>query len=134
MAADLPEHYRTQPAFTFIRDVPVSWEKTIPLDGVIGDYYAVARKDRDSDDWYVGAVTDENERTLKINCDFLTSHIHYIATIYQDGDDAHWQHNPESCRIEQRRITSSDTLTIRLAAGGGFAVRIAPEDETAYPY
>src|SRR5690606_2685377 len=56
MVADLHEHYDNHPAFQFIKDVPVNWDQTLPLDGVIGDFYMVARKDRDSDKWFVGAV------------------------------------------------------------------------------
>ncbi len=134
MAADLPEHYSDHPAFTFIRDVPVTWEQTIPLAGVIGDYYVTARKDRDSDDWYIGAVTDENERSITIDYSFLQSHTHYRATIYRDVDETHWQHNPEAYTIEQQRITSDSSTSIRLAPGGGFAIRITPEDTTSYPY
>lgn len=134
MAADLPEHYRGNPAFDFIRDVPVNWEQTIPLDGVIGDYYAVARKDRDSDDWYIGAVTDESERRLTVSCDFLSPHTHYQVTIYRDGDDAHWQNNPESYVIDQRAVMSDSTLDLWLAPGGGVAIRISPQGQTAHPY
>lgn len=134
MAADLPEHYYDQPALQFISDVSVNWEKTVPIDGVIGDYYVVARKDRDSDDWYVGAVTDENERHLTISCDFLSDHIHYQATVYRDGDDAHWQTNPESHTIEHITVTCNSKLDIKMAAGGGYAVRIAPKDQVFRPY
>lgn len=134
MVADLPEHYENQPAFQFIRDVPVNWDKTVPLDGVIGDFYTVARKDRDSDAWFVGGVTDENERTVTISLDFLHPHRAYVATIYKDADNAHWQENPEAHEIEQQRISNTDTLTIRMAPGGGFAISIKLEGETRYPY
>ena len=134
MAADLPEHYRDQPAMQFIRDVPVNWEKTLPIDGVIGDYYVVARKDRDSDDWYIGAVTDENERRISVRYDFLSEHIDYQATIYRDSDDAHWQENPEAHTIEHVAVTRDSMLDIKLAAGGGVAVRITPKDQIDHPY
>jgi len=134
MAADLPEHYADQPAFAFIRDVPVSWDVSLPLDGVIGDYYVIARKDCNSDDWYLGAVTDEHERTLTVSLDFLDEHQTYEATVYRDADDAHYQHNPEAHTIEQRHVARGDSLEIRLAPGGGFAVKIALQHTTAYPY
>lgn len=134
MAADLPEHYEAHPAFAFIKDVPVNWDKTIPLDGVIGDYYIVARKDRDSDSWYVGGVTDEEERTVLCNLDFLEEHREYEATIYQDGPEAHYENNPEVYEIETRQVSSRDTLSLVMAPGGGFAVSIKPADERAYPY
>lgn len=134
MVADLPEHYEGQPAFAFIKDVPVNWEVTVPLDGVIGDYFVTARKDRDSDSWYVGGVTDESERTLTISLSFLQEHRSYTATIYQDAKDAHWEKNPEAHEITTRQVSSADTLSIFMAPGGGFAVSIKPEDEISYPY
>lgn len=134
MAADLPEHYIGHPAFQFIKDVPVNWEVTIPLDGIIGDYYLVARKDRHSDDWYIGAVTDEQSRTITVNLDFLQEHRSYQATIYRDAEDTDWQTNPEAYMIDQRDVTHEDSLDIYLAPGGGFAVRLAPKDETPPPY
>lgn len=134
MAADLPEHYQDQPAFQFITDVPISWDQTIPIDGVIGDYYVVARKDRDSDDWYIGAVSDEDSRSIDITLDFLPEHQHYQATIYRDGDDAHWRDNPHSHKIEHRRVTHGDSLSIQVAPGGGFAIRLTNQGKTSYPY
>lgn len=134
MAADLPEHYADHPAFQFISDVPVNWDKTIPLDGVIGDYYIVARKDRDSDDWYVGAVSDENGRTVEIDLGFLPEHQHYQATIYRDSDDTHWHDNPESYAIDNQPVTHNDRLSIAIAPGGGFAVRLTNQNKTSYPY
>ncbi len=134
MVADLPEHYDGHPAFAFIRDVPVNWEMTIPLAGVIGDYFVTARKDRSSDDWYVGGVADEQERPVTIDLGFLPEHRSYTAVIYRDADDAHWQDNPEAYAIEERQVASTDSLAIRMAPGGGFAIRIKPVGETAHPY
>lgn len=134
MAADLPEHYTDKPAFQFIRDVPVDWEYTVPLGGVIGDYYAVARKDRATDDWYVGALTDEEARTVSISLDFLPEHRSYYATIYQDAKGAHWQQNPEACTITMMRVSRESQLSLSLAPGGGCAIRIAPETATISPY
>jgi alpha-glucosidase len=134
MAADLPEHYLGHPAFAFIKHVPVNWEVTVPLDGVIGDYYVVARKDRASEEWYVGGVSDENERTLKVSLDFLPEHRRYNATIYKDSRHAHWQTNPEAIEIETIQVSSLDILNVFIAPGGGFAIRISPEGEVSYPY
>lgn len=134
MVADLPEHYENQPAFKFIQDVPVNWENTIPLDGVIGDYFVTARKDRESEDWYIGAVTDENSRTVSINLDFLDSHRNYQATIYRDTEESDWQTNPESHTIEHRLLKLGDTLEIYLAPGGGCAIRLETEGKTDLPY
>lgn len=134
MVADLPEHYEGHPAFAFIKDVPVNWEVTIPLDGVIGDFYVVARRERGGDAWYVGGVSDENERVVEVDLRFLEEHRSYDVTMYRDGDDAHWETNPEAYEIENRRVTSKDKVDIRMAPGGGFALKIAPENGTLYPY
>lgn len=134
MVADLPEHYDDHPAFAFIEDVPTNWEETVPLDGVIGDYFVTARKDRHSDDWYVGGVTDESERTLVVRFDFLPQHRRYTATIYSDSPDGHWQDNPEAYRIEQKQVHKGESIEIYLAPGGGFAISLKPEGETSPPY
>ncbi len=135
MAADLPEHYEAHlDAFGFIRDVPVTWETTVPLQGAIGDYYTVARKDRHSDDWYIGGVSDEYPRSVSLSLDFLDEHRPYLATIYRDAADAHYQARPEAYEIIEQRLARGDTLELTMAAGGGFAVRLVPQDDTPYPY
>ena len=126
MAADLPESYAGQPAFQFIRDVPVDWEDTQVLDGTIGDYVVVARQERGGDEWYVGAVTDEEARTIDISLAFLTPGQRYVAEIYADGPDAHWLHNPLPVEISQRDVDANTHLSLVLAAGGGQAIRIHP--------
>lgn len=127
MAADLPYNYEKRPdAFQFIKDVPTDWEETVGVNGEIGDYVTIARKDRRSEDWYVGAVTDEKARKLAIKLDFLNDGRTYLATIYRDGDKADWKTNPEALVIERREMRKGDTLKIRLAAGGGAAIRFAP--------
>ena len=134
MVADLPEHYENRPAFKFIADVPVNWDKTVPLQGQIGQYYVVARKDRASDDWYIGGVTNETERTVEIGLDFLQEHQTYQAEIYCDGDDASWEVNQESHTIIQKSVSRGDVLTIRMAPGGGFAVKLGFLICNASPY
>lgn len=126
MAADRPKFYEeVQPAaYNFIRQVPVSWEYTVPLLGKIGEYYVVARKDRYSDDWYVGGVTNEEAHRVRLNLDFLDEDTQYTAEIYRDSDTAHYRDNQLGITIEARRITRADNLDIWMAPGGGFAVRI----------
>ena len=127
MAADLPENYLARPeAFQFIKDVPADWEESIALDGEVGDYVVFARKDRDSDEWFIGAITDEQARNLSIPLDFLDRGRKYTATLYRDGDDADWASNPLAVEIERRDVMAADTLALPLAAGGGAAVRLAP--------
>ena len=124
MAADLPENYAKYPgSFRFIRDVPTDWSDTQVLNGEIGDYVTVARKDRHSDDWYLGSVTDENARTLAVKLDFLDADRTYRAQIYRDGDGADWRSNPHAIAIETREVRRGDTLSLPLGSGGGAAVR-----------
>ncbi len=124
MAADLPENYEKRPdAFQFIRDVPTDWETSRTLQAEIGDYVVIARQQRGAADWYLGATTDENARTLRIPLDFLAPGKRYEAQIYRDAPGADYRTNPAALVIEKRRVTSTDTLDAALAPGGGLAVR-----------
>ncbi|HEX9706024.1 MAG TPA: glycoside hydrolase family 97 protein [Steroidobacteraceae bacterium] len=124
MAADLPENYARNPGpFKFIRDVPVDWSDTRVLNGAVGDYATLARKDRNSEDWYLGSVTDEEARVLRVTLDFLEPGRSYAAEIYRDGDDADWKTRAESIVIESRAAKHSDVWELALAPGGGQAIR-----------
>ena len=124
MAADLLEHYEANPGpFQFIKDVRVDWETTRVLDGEVGDYVIIARRERGGDEWYLGAVTDEQPRTLQVALDFLEPGRRYIAQVYRDGENADYRDNREDIVIETREVTSSDSLSLRLAPGGGQAIR-----------
>lgn len=122
MAADLPENYSGHPAFQFIRDVGVDWDTSIVLNGEIGDFITIARKERNTDKWFLGSITDEIERTIEVPLNFLDEGIHYQAVIYSDAEDAHWDKNPTAYKIENKLVTASDTLTLKLAQGGGTAI------------
>lgn len=126
MVADTPENYAKYPqAMKFIRDVPTDWEETRVLNGEIGDYVTIARKERDGKNWYIGAVGDEEARTVSFNLDFLAPGKSYTAEIYRDGEDADYRtEKRHSIAIEKRRLTSTDSLTMRIAPGGGFAIRL----------
>ena len=126
MAADLPENYVDQPAFEFIRDVPVDWEETRVLEGKIGDHVVVARRERGADAWYIGAITDEEARTFEIPLSFLPEGRRYVAEIYADGPNADWKTNPLPVAISQRSVDAKATLRLALAPGGGQAIRITP--------
>ncbi len=125
MAADRPRFYEKEYSkmYQFIKDVPLSWDSTLPLLGRIGEYYVVARKDRESDDWYVGAVTNETERRVRLDLSFLEFDEDYEAQIYRDGDGAHYRDNPLAFAVEQKKVRSSDFLDVWMAPGGGFAIR-----------
>lgn len=126
MAADTPENYaKHMAAFQFIRDVPTDWDETRVLNGEVGDYVTIARKQRGAQDWFVGAVGDEEERTVSFKLDFLTPGKRYLAEIYRDGDDADYRTDKRhSIVIEKRPVTSADSFTLRLAPGGGAAIRL----------
>ncbi|MEY4671118.1 MAG: hypothetical protein RLZZ415_997 [Pseudomonadota bacterium] len=128
MLADTPENYAKFPKeLKFIRDVPTDWQETRVLNGEIGDYATIARKERGGEGWYVGAVGDENAHTVSFKLDFLTAGKRYKAEIYRDGDDADYRTDKRhSIVIENKVLTSADSLTLRIAPGGGFAIRLVP--------
>ncbi|ONF95339.1 glycoside hydrolase family 97 protein [Sphingomonas jeddahensis] len=129
MAADTPETYAKVPdAMKFIRDVPTDWRDTRVLNGEVGDYVTIARKAKASDDWFLGAVGDEQARTLTVALDFLDPGRRYTAEIYRDGDGADYRSETRfRMATERRPVKHSDTLTIDLAPGGGQAIRFIAE-------
>ncbi|MGE5944452.1 MAG: glycoside hydrolase family 97 protein [Flavobacteriales bacterium] len=127
MAADLPENYEKHlDAFQFIKDVPADWQTSKYLEAEPGDYLTIARKDKNSESWFLGAITDENPRKTEIKLDFLSPNKKYKATIYKDGKDAHWKNNPKSYDITTETVTSKSKLKLDLASSGGFAISIVP--------
>jgi alpha-glucosidase len=126
MAADLPENYAKYPAaFQFIKDVPTDWSDTRVLAGEVGDYVAFARKNRAGNDWYIGAVGDEEARDMTVKLDFLDPGKTYTAQIYRDGDDADYRtEKRHSIVIENRKVRAGDSLRLALAPGGGQAIRL----------
>lgn len=124
MASDLPENYTAHlDAFQFIKDVPVDWDITVVPAAEIGEYVAIARKDRSSSDWYLGVATNEQPRHLDISLDFLDSDSEYIAQVYSDAPDADWKTNPTAYTISEITVNSEDILPVDLAPGGGTAIR-----------
>ncbi len=126
MAADLPENYENKPAFQFIRDVAVDWDESHVLEGRIGDYVIVARKEKNGPEWFVGAITDEEGRTFDVPLSFLTKGRSYVAEVYADGPGANWLTNPLPVAISTRAVNAGSRLHIVLAPGGGQAIRIRP--------
>jgi hypothetical protein len=124
MACDLIENYEGEVAFQFIRDVGVDWEQSLTLNGEVGDYVTIAREERGTGNWFVGSITDEQERKFSLSFDFLPEGKTFEATIYRDGDDAHWESNPKSMVIEQKEVTSASALDVTLAPGGGLAISL----------
>jgi alpha-glucosidase len=126
MAADLIENYEGKPAFKFIKDVAVDWDTTRVLEGKIGDYVVVARRERNARNWYIGAITDEQARTFDVPLSFLTPGTRYVAEIYADGPGANWRTNPLPVAISSRPVDSATRLRMVLAPGGGQAIRVRP--------
>ena len=128
MACDLPEHYmqngKIHPMFQFIADVGVDWNQTKVLDGEVGDFVTIARQEKGTNKWFVGGITDKNARTQKIDFSFLENGKIYEATIYKDGENAHWDDNPLDYSIDKKEVTSESEFEIKLAAGGGFAISL----------
>ena len=125
MACDLPENYERFPdAFTFIEEVPVDWSDSRYLEAEPGRYITVSRRGKNSDNWYVGAITDENSRNATIDFSFLPKGKKYEAVIYEDAPDAHWKDNPQAYRIRTVAVDSKTKLKQYLAPGGGAAMII----------
>ncbi len=126
MAADLPRNYEARPdALQFIRDVPVDWENSITLAGQPGDFIVTARQERGTKAWFLGAITDENARTVQVPLDFLNDFA-YEAQIYRDGPEADWRTNPYAFETAFETVDKRDTLTLYLAPGGGTAIAFIP--------
>ncbi|WP_242009062.1 glycoside hydrolase family 97 protein [Robertkochia solimangrovi] len=128
MAADLPENYEGNPAFNFVRDVPAIWSETVVPDSKIGDYVAIARKEWEGENWYMGVITDENSRKLDIDLNFLGDG-KYRAELYTDGEGADYRTDPYPIKFSTENYTNGDKLTIALAPGGGAAIKFIPVTE-----
>ncbi|MFN0156826.1 MAG: glycoside hydrolase family 97 protein [Bacteroidota bacterium] len=130
MAADLPEVYEQHlDAFQFIKDVAVDWDDTKVIEAEPGDYITIARKAKGKNEWYIGAITDENPRSTKVALNFLTPKQKYVATLYADADDAHWEKNPMAYKIQSYIVTDKTVMNLKLAASGGAAISIKVASE-----
>ena len=128
MACDLPENYMKHPdAFRFVEAVPCDWERSLLVDGRIGDFCIFARQGRGSDKWYIGGITDEERREAVVPLTFLDPDTEYTLTLWRDGDDADWKTNPYSYLIETRAVHACDTLHVNMASGGGFAAIVSKQ-------
>lgn len=126
MACDLIENYENKPAFQFISDVGVDWEKSITLNGEVGEFVTIAHKEKNSKKWFLGSITNEETRSIKINFEFLDAEIKYEATIYQDGKNAHWNDNPTEIEIKKMTVDKHSIKEFALASGGGLAISLIP--------
>ena len=132
MACDLIENYEGHPAFQFFRDYDADCDWSEALAGEIGDYIVIAR--RAGEDFFLGAGTNDEPRTVSVPLEFLEKGVKYEATIYADDLDAPIITQPDGTqapdktfyKIEKRAVTSDDTLEIQMAADGGQAISFKP--------
>jgi alpha-glucosidase len=128
MAADLPENLEKWPrALDFVKQVPTDWSQTKTLQGEIGEYVVTARKDRNSENWFAGGVTDSNTRKVSVSLSFLQSGKKYTAKIWRDGDGADGLGKDQHAMItETKQVTAADSMDIAMARAGGFAIMFTP--------
>jgi hypothetical protein len=127
MAADLPENYAAHlDAFQFIQDVAVDWDDTRVLEAEPGEYVTIARQQKGSPNWFIGAITNEKGRATTLALDFLPKGKTYTATVYADAANADWQTNPEAYKITRQAVKAGSKLRLRLAPGGGAAISLVP--------
>ena len=129
MAADLPENYeRFMDAFQFIKDVGIDWDKSVYLEAEPGEYITIARKEKGSNDWFVGNSNGYNKRKAVVDLSFLDKDKIYIATIYRDHKNADYKTNPQAYVIESKKVTSQTVLKLLTVPAGGFGVKITPRE------
>ena len=128
MATDGPENYTAVKAFDFIKSVPTSWEKTIIPQAKIGEYAVFVRQQREGNNWYLGAITNENERSLSVELSFLDADASYLARIYSDAADADWKTNPTAYEYTEQVVDASQTMQITMAKGGGCAIEFVKKE------
>jgi len=121
MVSDTPKAYEDQPSFEFIKHAPASWDETNVLNGVPAEYITMAR--RKDDEWFLGSMTDWAPREFDIPLTFLGSG-RYTAEIYADATDA--DKYPKNVSIQKKVVDNKAHLTIKMAPGGGYAVRFTP--------
>lgn len=125
MAADLVDNYeKHMDAFQFIKDVAVDWDESKYIEAEPGDYITIARKAKNSGNWFVGGITDENARTAEFKLDFLDAGKKYVAILYADGKDADYKDNPTSYQIKKGIVTSKTKISVKEARSGGFALSL----------
>lgn len=119
MLCDYPQAYEGEPGFDFLKIVPTVWDETKVLDGKLREFITIAR--RKGSDWFIGSITGNQRREVKIDFNFLKSG-NWEATVYSDAKDA--AVSPNKLVKESRMIQSSDTVSVTLAAGGGAVIHL----------
>ena len=125
MAADMIENYEPyMDAFQFIKDVAVDWEDSRYLEAEPGDYITVARKAKGTNNWFIGCTADENGHRSNLTFEYLEPGKKYIATVYADAKEAHYEYNPQAYTIRKGILTNKSKLTLAAAPGGGYAISV----------
>lgn len=122
MASDMIESYENNPAFEFITSCPTDWSKTVVPDAKIGEFVTIARRDKATDNWFLGSITNKDARTVKLDLKFLDSNKKYKAKIFRDGKGADYETNPYPIIIEEKEVDSKTILSVDLARSGGVAI------------
>jgi alpha-glucosidase len=122
MVSDAPKAYEDQPSFEFIKHSPATWDESRVLNGLPAEYITMAR--RKDDEWFLGSMSDWTPRQFDISLSFLGSG-RYTAEIYADAPDA--DKYPKNVSIQKKTVDNKAHLTIKMAPGGGYAVRFVPE-------
>lgn len=121
---DSPTEYNKYPDVKkFLSTVPTVWDKTLPLDAQLGQYILMAKQK--GKDWYVGGMTNWDNRTLTVKFDFLKPGVRYKATIFRDSPESNI--TPATYVYETREVVNGDQLTLSLAKGGGFVIQLNEE-------
>lgn len=120
MLCDNPTNYLNEPKIMdILSKVPVTWDKTIPLEAKIGDYVIMARKN--GNEWFIGGMNDWTEREFEIKLDFLDDK-EYQITICQDGVNA--DKTAIDYKIINKKVKKDEVLKIKMSNGGGYLARI----------
>ena len=88
----------------------------------IGEFVTIARKDKASEKWFLGSITNKDARTVKLDLRFLDAGKKYKAKIFRDGKDADYEKNPYPIIIEEKEVNSKTILSVDLARSGGVAI------------
>jgi alpha-glucosidase len=124
MVSDYPEHYAGQKEFDFIKQVPCTWDEVHAIGGEPMKWISLAR--RSGNDWYVGSLTNWDEREVDIPLSFLGNG-NYIAKIYADAADA--ATDATHTTLSKVPVDRSTVLHVHMVSGGGNAIRILPAEK-----
>jgi len=119
MVCDYPSAYEGQPGFEFIQKIPTSWDETKVLNAGVSEYITIAR--RKNSDWYVGTITNHQERNITIPLNFLEAG-EYMVELFTDANDV--SENPNHLVKQTEKLSNTDTINVKVAGGGGMVMRI----------